>query len=88
MSTAPRKYCPSNATEGFAFMAVFCDKCAVRGICRILPRTMAFHSDDPEYPQQWTFDAGGDPACTSFTDGSTPRLRRPCSKTGDLFGPS
>jgi ASCH domain len=33
----PRKYCLSN---GMTFMADFCNQCAVRGICRILPKTM------------------------------------------------
>lgn len=88
MTDAPRKYRPSNCTEGFSFMASFCDRCAVRGICRILPRTMAYNLDDPEYPEQWTYDAEGYPTCISFTDGSGPRRRRQCKKTGDLFGPS
>lgn len=82
---ASRKYRPSNATEGFSFMSVFCDQCAVRGICRILPKTMAYSEHDPEYPSQWTYDKEGDPTCTSFTDGSGPKRRKPCSKTGDLF---
>lgn len=88
MTAAPRKYRPSNGTEGMSFMAAFCDQCAVRGICRILPRTMGHNVDDPEYPEQWTYDAEGDPTCTSFTDGTGPRRRKPCKKTADLFDPS
>ena len=48
MTDAPRKYQPSNGTIGMSFMADFCDKCAIRGICRILPKAMAYRVDDPE----------------------------------------
>lgn len=88
MTDAPRKYRPSNATEGFAFMAVFCDQCVVRGICRILPRVMGLHVDDPDYPGQWTYDDEGAPTCTSFKDGTEPRRRKPCKGTADLFDQS
>lgn len=83
--TASRKYQPSNGTVGMSFMADFCDQCAIRGMCRILPKTMAYQVDDPEYPEQWTYDEEGYPTCTSFTDRSGPRYRKPCSKTADLF---
>jgi hypothetical protein len=80
-----RKYRPSNGTIGMSFMADFCDRCAIRGICRILPKVMTYNVDDPEYPEQWTYDEEGDPTCTSFTDRTGPRHRRACRKTGDLF---
>lgn len=82
------KYQPSNGTMGMIFMADFCDRCAVRGICRILPKTMIYRVDDPEYPEQWTYDEEGNPTCTSFTDGSRPRHFKPCNRTRDMFDPS
>ena len=85
MTDSSEKYRPSNGTEGMSFMAEFCDQCAVRGICRILPKVMALHTDDPEYPEQWTYDAEGYPTCASFTESSGPKRRKPCSKTADLF---
>lgn len=82
------KYRPSNGTMGMAFMANFCDRCSIRGICRILPKTMAYHVDDPEYPDQWTYDEEGYPTCTAFTDGTRPRHLKPCKRTRDMFDPS
>ena len=80
-----RKYRPSNGTIGMSFMSEFCDKCAVRSICRILPKVMTCNVDDPQYPEQWTYDAEGNPTCTSFTDRTGRRLPRACLKTADLF---
>lgn len=78
------KYRPSNGTEGMWFMSEWCDKCTIRGICKILSKTMTYDIDDPEYPHQWIRDSEGYPECTSFTDSRKPASYH-CKKTADLF---
>jgi hypothetical protein len=69
------KYQPSNGTEGYAFMARYCDRCwsdrnaakePEKG-CQILLATMLWGIADPGYPDEWVTD-GTWPGtrCTKF----------------------
>jgi len=71
----PKKYRPSNGTEGMDFMDKFCDRCwkeesyrrTQKGTgCKILCKTMVYDINDPEYPEEWTYDEDGNPTCTEF----------------------
>lgn len=68
-SRAARRYRPSNGTEGDYFRCDFCDRC-VRDLadpgCGILTRTLLCDVEDDEYPDEWTYDAAGNPVCTAF----------------------
>lgn len=83
------KYRPSNGTEGDAFMARFCERCAF-GLgeslspCLIVGATMAFDVDDPEYPTEWVEDAAG-PRCTAFIPAGEPAPAPRCVHTQDMF---
>lgn len=73
-----RKYIPSNGTEGEGFMSAFCYQCIhERWIhrqdedreedkCDILSRAFLYNVDDPEYPEEWTYDENGKPTCTNW----------------------
>ncbi len=73
---ADKKYRPSNGTEGDMFQELWCSQCAHdakyretddgQDGCKILATTMFVGVDDPEYPPEWTHDAGGQPQCTAF----------------------
>ena len=69
---AGESYRPSNGTEGEMFMAEFCERCMHEGddekCCDILMRSMCYSKDDPEYPEEWRFDATGNPTCTAFVE--------------------
>jgi len=84
-----RPYRPSNGTEGDIFEARFCRRCSredmrpdeetglPRKSCSILGDVYFASIDDPEYPKAWTYDADGDPVCTSFRlSASLARLQR------------
>jgi len=65
------KYRPSNGSEGMDFMTRFCDQCVYEDWegdkeCPIIGATMIYDVDDPEYPEEWTYDQAGDPICTKF----------------------
>lgn len=64
---------PSNATQGDAFLASFCEKCDKYGEigsrCEIVVLTHAYDEDDPKYPREWTYDEDGWPTCTAFSEG-------------------
>lgn len=74
------RYRPSNGTEGEGFMLAFCYRCERdRSLreetgpgCIIAARTMLFDIDEPDYPDEWTYDADGDPTCTAFAPEGTP----------------
>jgi hypothetical protein len=68
-----RKYQPSNGTEGMMFMEEFCDQCLHqhpdpdhKNQCHLIALTMCYSPKDPEYPEEWTYDAKGEPTCTKF----------------------
>lgn len=67
-------YQPANGTEGEMFMSRFCHRCihdnldmeTFEGGCDILLRTMAFGTDDEDYPREWVIATDGQPKCTAF----------------------
>lgn len=73
-----KRYRPSNGTEGEGFMEAHCYQCLhERWIhrqkedrdedkCVIINLTMGYDVNDPEYPDEWTYDEKGDPTCTKF----------------------
>lgn len=90
----PRKYRPSNGTEGDGFYKNWCFHCtrdaAFRADpdsgdgCPIAASTYVFDIDDPLYPTEWIEDDNG-PRCTAFTTDANPPER--CDKTPDMFAP-
>lgn len=84
------KYRPSNGTEGDAFIARFCERCAYGNAeelepCMIVGATMAFDVDDPAYPPEWIRDAAG-PRCTAFRPMGEAQPPPRCCHTLDMFG--
>lgn len=73
---APKKYCPSNGTEGSWFCETFCMNCIhgkyehtqdlADNPCEILSASFLYDIKDTEYPKQWVYDANNEPTCTSF----------------------
>lgn len=65
-----KKYCPSNGTEGEAFMEKHCYHCIHDNgddkICDILMASMAFYKTDERFPSEWTYDDKGKPTCTEY----------------------
>lgn len=78
---------PSNATEGDSFMDAFCFRCGQWGAkgCDIQGRTMAYGTEDPEYPREWTYDNQGDPTCTAFVAAGAGQPVRIFAPKGDGF---
>jgi hypothetical protein len=73
MESNCQKYRPSNATEGDAFTAVYCDCCELRRrrdedyrACPIYLAAVAHQVDDPGYPPEWVIGENGVPRCTAF----------------------
>lgn len=60
-----RKFRPSNGTVGEAFMDDFCHTCKRFHGCEIYPRAMLYRTDEPEYPDEWIYDADGEVCCTA-----------------------
>ncbi|MBI3771432.1 MAG: hypothetical protein HY272_01815 [Gammaproteobacteria bacterium] len=86
------EYRPSNGTEGECFIAAWCDHCerdkAYRDGygdgCPIVSATFIYNVNNPEYPNEWTYDANGKPCCTAFVPvGEVIPLRD--DKTVDMF---
>jgi hypothetical protein len=82
-------YRPSNGTDGECFMAAYCyagcrhfrkvPSLESHGCHKGIDlRAMAFATDDPGYPREWTYDATGKPTCTAFDD--SPSAPRRCHK--------
>lgn len=71
-----RKYCPSNGTEGVSFVESHCANCIHEKFihtqnhsdkkCDIFSRTLLHAVNEPEFPEEWTYDGNGDPTCTAF----------------------
>lgn len=57
-------------------MGCFCDRCErdakyretddATFACQILNRALIYDVTDPEYPDEWTYDAEGKPTCAAF----------------------
>ncbi|MDD3652440.1 hypothetical protein [Immundisolibacter sp.] len=93
---------PSNGTIGDSFIADWCGRCARdkalregvdieecddNEVCDIVSRTMAYRTDEPEYPSEWICDQDGRGACcTAFIPAGDPVPPPRCERTGDMFG--
>ena len=69
----PRKYQPSNGSEGDYFMSEFCMNCINcdpdpdgKKQCDILGRTLCLGVDDPNYPTEWIYNDNDEPTCTAW----------------------
>lgn len=69
----PKKYRPSNGTEGMWFISEFCEHCRRENPgdvetrkCKILTKTMLYDVNEKDYPKEWTYDEKGDPTCTKY----------------------
>lgn len=87
MSTPIRKFQPSNHTVGAAFIADWCGTCQHGQYepCDIAARTMWLKVEDPEYPEEWQYDAEGDPVCTAHTENGQPVPPSRCKHTVDML---
>ncbi len=91
MSNQPEKYRPSNGTEGDIFQAEWCYQCArfqdpeTEEYCPILGATFTLDIENPEYPEEWSYDDQEKPCCTAFLNHGEPVKVR-CSRTEDMFG--
>lgn len=54
-------------------MSRFCAHCAKDEAyrnggesCRIVANALAWNTEHPEYPAEWTYDADDQPTCTAF----------------------
>ena len=94
------RYRPSNGTEGECFHGAWCNNCArdalLNGskeleecddgdLCEIVARAMTHSEDDPNYPEEWTYDESGNPCCTAFVPIGEPLPTGRCVKTKDIF---
>lgn len=98
-----KSYCPSNATEGDAFMSKWCGECkhlncsswesAVDYLCHdkepcpILGASFNHRPGQKGYPREWTFNDAGVPVCTAFVHKESPDLPYRCEHTLDMFQP-
>lgn len=69
----PKKYRPSNGTEGMWFDDKFCANCIhqnpnpdLKPQCMIVCNAMCYYTNEPEYPKEWIYDANNQPTCTKF----------------------
>jgi hypothetical protein len=74
MRSPGEKYRPSNGTEGMGFKEKFCLQCihcdpnpSGKKQCKIWFRALAYETNEPEYPTEWTYDEKGKPTCTNWT---------------------
>ena len=94
-----KKFQPSNGTSGASFIEDWCgncardkpmsegkdfDECSDDEICEIIGLTFALRVDDPEYPEEWTYDDAGQPICTAFIP-ACESVKSRCIKTADMF---
>ena len=68
---AGKKWRPSNGTEGQIFMEEYCYNCIHddpdnRVYCNIIAESMAYETDDPQYPKEWQIGKDGQPICTNY----------------------
>lgn len=68
----PKKYLPSNGSEGIIFMYQFCFQCSKEKRCPILTKTMIGEQVD-----QWIYNENDIPVCTSFKMIGTSNQKRP-----------
>ena len=99
VESAGEKYQPSNGSEGDMFFNAWCcqcqrdkamregcdiDECDDNERCDIIARTMAFRTDDDEYPPEWQYGKDGQPCCTAFVPVGE-KIPEVDIHTGDLF---
>jgi len=89
----PRKYRPSNSTDGDIFEESWCDKCELDRLyresggtlegCTFLALMMGLGIDDPDYPDCFVIE-NNNPCCTAFVEiGDTIPMQD--DKTIDMF---
>lgn len=73
MSDRSNLYRPSNGSEFEAFTEGYCMQCihcnpdpSGDKQCRVLLLAMLFKESDPEYPEEWRYDAMGSPECSKW----------------------
>lgn len=99
-SMAGKKYQPSNGTEGEWFFESWCrhcerdaamnsganlDDCDDDQKCDIIARSMAYSTNDAEYPSEWIYGQDGQPRCTAFSPVGEPLPTPRCAHTIDMF---
>jgi len=91
MTEEYKKYSPSSATEGHAFVDQLCGNFRDESFdedddnhCEIINQAMIYSIEDAEYPCQWVIGKKG-PRCTSFEDKTKEPGQVRCEKTIDLF---
>ena len=98
-----KSYCPSNGTEGDAFMSKWCGECkhlgdvgwedAVELLCQdkepcpILGASFNHRPGQKGYPREWCYNDAGVPICTAFEYKYSPDRPYRCTETVDLFSP-
>jgi hypothetical protein len=77
---------PSNGTTGDAFHADWCEKCArMEEPCPILGAALFNNIDEPDFPQEWRYNASNEPCCTGFAEDASQVAPARCDKTFELF---
>lgn len=71
----PKKYCPSNGTEGEWFMSRFCEHCINEKFihtqdfkdkqCKLLNNALLYDKNDKEFPEEWIYNSEGHPICAA-----------------------
>ncbi len=75
-NTTPKKYQPSNGTEGMEFTDKFCMRCIHCNPdsdgdkqCEILLATIIYdYNEPPAYPEEWIYDEDDKPTCTKWEE--------------------
>lgn len=89
----PKKYRPSNHTEGEIFMSAWCYQCerekqfreTDEKPCAIVFASMVSEIEDENYPTEWNYDDNDAPQCTAFVpEGEEIPFRD--ELTVDMFG--
>jgi len=72
----PKKYCPSNGTEGEMFFSEFCYQCIHEKFshtqkhgdkqCDIMSNSLLYYPSEEGFPKEWIYDENNRPTCTAF----------------------
>lgn len=89
----PRKYRPSNGSEGADFIDRWCGNCerdrAFRedtgDSCPIVANTFVYDVDNPKYPTEWQYGLDGHPKCIAFEPEEGCEKRDENAAIRDLF---
>lgn len=61
------------------------DECDDNETCGIIADVLRLSVDDPDYPEEWRYDANGNPVCTAFVEHPKDAQEERCTKTIDMF---